>query len=177
VPHYFSQPFLACYLGVSFHLKDADLLKLLADTKQPLSVYIFKVSVLAVSIGLSVALLINFIFPNAESPDFELGIIFIIGAVIFSPITESLLMIPIIYLIRKMTPNIIYISLISALVWGGLHSLQVPLWGVGVFALFFLLSMAYQYWDNHSRKYALFVVTAIHALNNATVVIISAFES
>tara|TARA_B100000809_G_scaffold256284_1_gene296032 strand:+ start:576 stop:1037 length:462 start_codon:yes stop_codon:yes gene_type:complete len=153
------------------------LLKLLANTKQPLNVYIFKVYALAISIGLSVAVLIDFAFPNAESPDFEIGIGFFIEAVLLGPIIETLLMIPIIYLIRKMTSNILYISLISALIWGGLHSLQVPLWGVGVFALFFFLSMAYQYWDSHSRKHALFVVTVIHALNNATVVIISALES
>jgi len=86
-------------------------------------------------------------------------------------------MIPIIYLIKKVTANILYVSIISALFWGGLHSLQAPLWGIGVFTLFFLMTMAYQYWDTHSRGHALLVVMMIHALNNATVVILGALES
>jgi hypothetical protein len=58
-----------------------------------------------------------------------------------------------------------------------MHSLQIPLWGVGVFTLFFLMSMAYQYWDTHSRGHALLVVMMIHALNNASVFIFVVLES
>jgi hypothetical protein len=67
--------------------------------------------------------------------------------------------------------------MISALIWAIMHSLQVPLWGFGVFTGFFFMTMAYQYWDAHSRGLALFVVMVIHALNNASVFILIAFES
>jgi hypothetical protein len=53
----------------------------------------------------------------------------------------------------------------------------VPLWGVSVYSFFFLLSMAFQYWDNHPRKYALFLVTAIQALNNVTGIVILTFRT
>ena len=151
--------------------------KLLENTNQPLKLYIFKVYILALCIGLPIAFFLEFFFPNAETPNFEIGMELFVGAVFMGPFFETILMIPIIYLIRKITPNILYVSIISALVWGGIHSLQAPLWGVGVFTLFFLMSMAYQYWDIHSRGHALLVVMMIHALNNATVVILSALES
>ena len=153
------------------------MLKLLENTNQSVKLYIFKVYILAICTGLSIAFVLKFSFPNAEAPAFEVGAKLIVGAVFLGPISETILMFIIIYLIRKVISNTLYISLTSALIWGGLHSLQVPLWGVSVFPLFFLLSMAYQYWDNHSRKLALFVVTVIHALNNATGIVILAFES
>ncbi|MEH6384269.1 MAG: CPBP family intramembrane glutamic endopeptidase [Colwellia sp.] len=172
-----SQQLLPMMRALAFDLKDVDLFKLLENTKQPLKLYIFKVYILAICIGLPIVFLLDFLFPNAEVPDFELGIELIVGAVFIGPILETLLMIPVIYLIRKMTSNIVYVSIISALIWGAVHSLQVPLWGIGVFTLFFLMSMAYQYWDTHSRGHALLVVMMIHALNNATVILLGALES
>lgn len=105
-----------------------------------------------------IVFLLDFLFPNAETPDFELGIELIVGAVFIGPMLETLLMIPVIYLIRKVTSNIVYVLIISALIWGVVHSLQVPLWGIGFFTLFFLMFMAYQYWDTHSRGHALLVI-------------------
>ncbi|WP_448569755.1 CPBP family glutamic-type intramembrane protease [Thalassotalea ganghwensis] len=146
--------------------------KLLENTNQPLKLYVFKVYILAICIGLPIGFLLDFFFPNADTPDFEIGIDLFIGAVFFGPVLETILMIPIIYLIRKMTSNILYISIISAFIWGVIHSLQAPLWGIGVFTLFFLMSMSYQYWDKYSRGHALLVVMSIHALNNATFVLL-----
>ncbi|WP_057831332.1 CPBP family glutamic-type intramembrane protease [Colwellia sp. TT2012] len=151
--------------------------KLLSNTNQPLKLYIFKIYILALCIGLPIAFLIDYLAPNAEAPDFEIGVRSFFSGVLLAPILETLLMIPIIALIRKVTPNILYVSIISALIWAIMHSLQVPLWGIGVFTLFFLMSMAYQYWDNHSRGHALLVVMMIHALNNATVLAFVAIES
>jgi len=164
-------------VALAFNLKDADLFKFIKNTNQPLKFYIFKVYILAICIGLSIGFLLEYFFPNADTPDFEVGIELFVGAVFIGPIIETILMIPIIYLIKKVTANILYVSIISALFWGGLHSLQAPLWGIGVFTLFFLMTMAYQYWDTHSRGHALLVVMMIHALNNATVVILGALES
>ncbi|WP_157673903.1 CPBP family glutamic-type intramembrane protease [Cognaticolwellia beringensis] len=148
---------------------------LLENTNQSLLLYIFKVHILNICIGLPIAFFLGFYFPNAELPDFELGFESFIGLVLVAPILETFFMIPIIYLFRKITPNKFYVSILSAVFWGGVHSLQVPLWGVGVFSLFFFMSMAYQYWDTHSRGHALFVVMMIHVLNNATVFLLVLF--
>jgi len=86
-------------------------------------------------------------------------------------------MIPIISLLRKMTRNILYVSIVSAFIWAVMHSLQIPLWGLVVFCPFLIYTMAYQYWDEHSRGHALLVVMGIHTLNNATSYILSVIES
>jgi hypothetical protein len=39
------------------------------------------------------------------------------------------------------------------------------------------MTMAYQYWDAHSRGHALLVVIMIHALNNASAFILGVLES
>ncbi|ARD46389.1 CPBP family glutamic-type intramembrane protease [Colwellia sp. PAMC 21821] len=163
--------------SIALNLKDEDLFKLLENTNQPLKYYIFKIYLLVICIGLPLAIFLGFLFPNAAVPDFELGTEVFVGAVLISPILETILMIPVIYLLRKTTTNIVVVSILSALIWGGVHSMQVPLWGVGVFTLFFMMSMAYQYWDAHSRGHALFVVTIIHALNNATFFLLGLLES
>jgi hypothetical protein len=164
-------------VGVSFHIKDVDLFKLLANTQQPIKLYIIKVTLLAVSIGLPIAYLLGFFFPDAEVPDFEVDVHLFVTGVLFGPVIETVLMIPIIALLRKITQNIYYVSIFSAFFWGVIHSLQAPLWGVGVFTLFFLLTIAYQNWDVRSRGHALLVVTSIHALNNAVAIAIGALES
>ena len=151
--------------------------KLLANTNQPLKLYIFKVYILDLCVGLTIVFLLDFIVPNAESPDFEIGLTSFIEVVFVAPVLETLLMIPIISLIRKVTPNILYVSIISALIWAVLHSLQVPLWGLVAFTGFFFMSMAYQYWDTHSRGHALLVVMMIHALSNASGFIMGILES
>jgi hypothetical protein len=153
------------------------LFKLLTNTNQPLKFYILKVYLLALGIGLTISFILEFFVPNAESPDFEIGLSSFILIVFVAPILETFLMIPIISLIKKVTPDILYVSIVSALIWAIMHSLQVPLWGIGVFALFFLMSMAYQHWDAHSRGHALLVVMIIHALNNASLFTLVALES
>lgn len=151
--------------------------KLLANTNQPLKLYIFKVYILDLCVGLTIVFLLNLLVPNAESPDFDRGLRSFIVIVFAAPVLETFLMIPIISLIRKVTPDILYVSIISAFIWAILHSLQVPLWGFGVFTGFFFMTMAYQYWDAHSRGHALLVVIMIHALNNASAFILGVLES
>jgi hypothetical protein len=139
----------------------------LANTQQSISLYIIKAAILTTIFGSVISILLTYFFPNASSPDFDLNVYNTIGAVVIAPLFETLLMLPIFIIARKITPNILLVALISAIFWGGVHSLLVPLWGIGVFPLFFIMSLAYQYWDEHSIGHALLVVMAIHAINNA----------
>lgn len=123
---------------------------------------------LVLSISIPLSYLLEFIFPNVESPEFEISIHTIFGAVIMSPIFETLLMIPIILILQKYIKNIVILSILSALFWGGIHSLQFTFWGVAVFPLFFFMTMAYKYWNKISMGHAILVVMIIHAINNGT---------
>lgn len=140
----------------------------LVNTEQPLISYITKVSILTVILGAGVALLLGHYFPNSSPPVFDITTHNIVGAIFFAPVIETFLMIPIIVILNKITSNEAYIALISAVFWGGVHSLQSPLWGIGVFILFYIISIAYQCWNDYSKGHALLVVMLIHAINNTS---------
>jgi hypothetical protein len=90
------------------------------------------------------------------------------GTVIFSPAIETLLMIPLFGLLRGITKNQLALVFLSALVWALLHSILIPIWGLGVFWGFVVLSSSYLAWSDKSPKLAYWVTFALHALNNLT---------
>ncbi|GAA6171854.1 hypothetical protein NBRC116592_15240 [Colwellia sp. KU-HH00111] len=137
-------------------------------------VYAFKVSLLVLTISLPLSYLLDYIFPNAETPDFEISIHTFWGAVIIAPIIETILMIPIILILQKYIHNIVTLSILSAIFWGGIHSLQFTFWGIAIFPLFFFMTMAYKYWDKISMGHAILVVMVIHAINNGTAMLLAA---
>ncbi|TWX62731.1 hypothetical protein [Colwellia sp. C1TZA3] len=83
-------------------------------------------------------------------------------------------MIPIILILQKFIDNIIVLSILSALFWGVIHSLQFTFWGIATFPLFFFMTMAYKYWDKISMGHAILVVMVIHAINNSTAMLLAA---
>jgi len=142
-----------------------------------MKIYAIKVFLVAMAVAIPVNIFLDFLFPDSEGMVIELSLAFFMKVVIAAPIIETLIMIPIISIISKFTNNINYVSLISAIVWGIIHSLGYPLHGIGIFYSFYLMSMAYQYWDLHSRGHALLVVMTIHALFNGTGLVLFAIES
>jgi hypothetical protein len=139
------------------------MLKFLNNTNQPIKSYVFKVYLVGLLVGIPISFLLDFLYPHADFFVIELSLKWFMKAVIAAPIIETILMIPIIAVISKFTKNIIHVSLVSALTWSIIHSLRYPIHGLGVFPVFFLMSMAYQYWDVHSRGHALLVAMSIHA--------------
>jgi len=146
----------------------------LSNIEQPILVYAFKVSLLVFVISLPLSYLLDFIFPNADSPDFELSIDTFLGVVIMAPILETFLMIPIILILQKFIKNIAILSILSALFWGVIHSSLFTFWGIVVFPLFFFMTMACKYLDKISLGHAILVVMVIHAINNGTAIFLAA---
>ena len=129
---------------------------------------------LVLSISIPLSYLLGLIFYNAESPEFDISFHTFIGAVIMAPIFETLLMIPVILILQKFIKNIVILSVLSALFWGAMHSLQFIFWGVAVFPLFFFMTMAYKYWHKISIGHAILVVMIIHAINNCAAMFLAA---
>lgn len=148
-----------------------------SNTNQSISYYIVKVSLFTSFIGFVIAYTLGYFFADSPTPSIELSIVTIFGIVILSPITETLFMIPILFFLKKVTRNIFIIALLSAFFWSCLHSIQNPLWGLGVFCLFYILSLAYLYWEKHSVENALIVVMLIHSINNTSVLFFVFFEN
>jgi len=113
-----------------------------------------------------------FVLPHlsvGDSPSFTYDYITFGFMVFIGPALETLFMGLIIWALLKLNLSIFKISFLSALIWALLHSAQYPIWGVGVFVLFLILSISYLVWLKRSFKEAFWVTTAIHSLNNGVV--------
>ncbi|MBL8510949.1 MAG: hypothetical protein JNM52_04820 [Betaproteobacteria bacterium] len=103
--------------------------------------------------------------------------LFLMITIGFSPLFETLLMIPMLALMQRITKRKNLVCLGSAAIWAGLHALTDPIWGASVFWLFVVLSHTFLTWRERSLSAAYWVTATIHALNNTIPAIIIAFTS
>lgn len=152
----------------------------LFDTKQPIYLYIVKGFLLSIIPALGVALILDLAFPAVEQPDIAFKdlnpVLIFVLLVILPPILETLMMWFFIGLIQKLTKHIWLVAIISAFIWGVLHSLQVPIWGLVVFWSFVVFSVSFQVWMKVSRSHAFWVTASIHACQNFVPFIAVLFE-
>jgi hypothetical protein len=131
--------------------------------------YIIKWYLIALLSSITVASIIFMLFQPEPKESVESHVLIeFFGVVIFAPVVETLLMIPILGGIGVFTKNAPLTVLISALVWAIGHSLIWPPWGVVVFIPFLVFSHAFLQWKRESTKSAFIVVVSIHALINLT---------
>ena len=122
-------------------------------------------TVLVVLVGLAA--------PAASHPDIHLeGLVDLLLIVVIGPILETLVMIlPLLGLNRLLGPGPAVLG--SALLWGILHSLSVPTWGLVVWWPFLIMSIAMLTWRRRAGLgMAIVVVFAIHALQNGLATLI-----
>ena len=107
------------------------------------------------------------ILDGSESPlDTDLPpVVFLLSVVVISPFVETLLMFLLLKLLQFVR-NETLVSLLSALVWAGLHSLAEPAWGLVIFGPFVVFSAAFLRWQRTSTREAIKVVFGIHAIHN-----------
>ncbi len=144
----------------------------LANTKMPIWVYVIRAYLIVLLTNIPIVVYISIYFPDSEKVQFELSWIGVFSVLIVVPALETLLILPIIFFIKFFIKDVLIISLLSAFFWGWIHYLIVPLQGLAVMPLFFIMTMAFQYWDTISRTLALFTVMSIHTLNNSMVLLL-----
>ncbi|RJQ56593.1 MAG: hypothetical protein C4521_00210 [Actinobacteria bacterium] len=96
----------------------------------------------------------------------------VVGGLIVSPFIETLMMIPILALLRRAIPGEPLIAAASALVWAGLHSLLAPAWGLGVVWGFFVFSMCFIAWRKRSLGNAILMTSTLHLAHNLPSIIL-----
>jgi membrane protease YdiL (CAAX protease family) len=117
--------------------------------------------------SVALALIVSRIAPNArqvEIPPMPAWAI-ILGFAIVSPIIESILMgLGLKLLLSRMPagPAI----LVSALFWGVVHSLQVPVWGLAIWWPFLIFSTLFVVWRQRGFWIGVWVAAAAHFLQN-----------
>jgi hypothetical protein len=92
-----------------------------------------------------------------------------LSLVVVAPILETLMMVPVLWLLRRMLSSRLTAAVISAVLWAALHAMQSPGQGVGVVWGFFVMSSAFLGWRERSLLAAFWVTASLHALNNFTV--------
>jgi hypothetical protein len=149
---------------------------LLSAEPRPMRSYIFRMALLSLVPSLLVGSLVVLSGLFSEvGPQFKkegLGppipaaatIFFLL--VIFCPVVETLLMALGIAVMGLFTRKKVMLAMLSAVVWGLLHSLASPGWGLIVCWPFFVFSCAFLAWRPKSWLKALWAAACIHALQN-----------
>jgi len=117
--------------------------------------------------SLALAALVRWIAPSAETvqiPPLPAWAI-ILGFAVISPVVESILMgLGLVLLLSRLAagPAIV----ISAVFWGLMHSLQVPVWGLAIWWPFLIFSSLFVVWRQRGFWTGVWVAAATHFLQN-----------
>jgi hypothetical protein len=135
-----------------------------APRSLPRSVTVGWLCTFPVSIGL--AALVQLLLPGAKPPEFHGSGLFAFAAiVILSPVVETLMMGGALLLLLRVVPPV-WAVLVSAAVWGCLHSLAAPIWGLIIWWPFLIFSTLFVTWRQRSLTLAFAVPMLVHALQN-----------
>lgn len=101
------------------------------------------------------------------TPSFEGNPIFLLPMIVLiGPMIETLLMVPILWILSFVTKRVIPLAAMSACIWAGMHSLHWPAWGLGVIWPFFVFSCSYLTWRRRAFWRAILVTSCVHSLQN-----------
>ena len=104
--------------------------------------------------------------PLREVQEARIGFFYL---VVLGPILETLMMVPILWLLRRMFSSPLTAAILSATLWAVLHATDSPAKGINALWAFFVLSSAFLGWRERSLLAAFWVTCSLHALNNLTV--------
>jgi len=129
-------------------------------------------SITLASIAGGLAMLAGISTEALDVPGVKINIWDFIGAVIFAPVGETLILAALLALIRRW--GITTQAIISAIVWGGIHALAAPFWFFGTVFSFFVFSYAYLIWRQKSFAYGFTAAALPHALINLSAFVLIA---
>ena len=113
--------------------------------------------------------------PDAQRVDIPLRgnmlPVMIVLLVAVGPLLETLLMTPVVLGVNRVAgagPAVV----VNAMLWGIVHSLQRPVWGLVVWWPFLILSIALVTWRARGIGTAILIVTCIHGLQNSVTAVL-----
>jgi membrane protease YdiL (CAAX protease family) len=134
--------------------------------------YVLRLWLLALVPSFLISGLVSLLFPEAEGPKLVTeGSVPLLLIVVVAPLLETLIMGGIVLVLRRFLgfgPAVV----MSALLWAVAHSLSAPIWGLVVWWPFLVFSAAFLVWRQHGLGTAIWIVTAAHAMQNATGVLL-----
>jgi len=143
----------------------------LFERKDSKLLYCIKASLLAFVIAAVLVHVVDFFIGVDVDREVQKTFLSAFMIIIFAPALETLLMIPIIWIVFKLTGHMVVTAVVNALIWAVLHSLAFPMWGLFVFMSFVIFGIGYQVWHQVSWKTGALVVFGILALLNSYVLL------
>ncbi|WP_438483070.1 hypothetical protein [Oleiharenicola lentus] len=149
----------------------------LSDPNQRRTSYLARAWFLDVPLTLLIVAAFNFI-THTPWPDFSSFSLprVLFAMCFFAPVAETLLMVPLFWLIRVFIKREEFVPLASALMWAGFHSLAAPWWGLQIFWSFYIFSMCYVTWQKRSTWQAIGMTAALHILHNCVPAVFLVFS-
>ncbi len=157
-------------LGSIVRSKWESVLSILRNTDQPMTSYVWRAWLISTiptflilgPIAGGMALLMGYTPPKLDLP---LG--FLIFAVLFfAPFVESLMMLPILWVLKRLIRNPLWVAVASAVIWGVLHGLHNLVQGVVITWAFFVLSLCFLEWEKKSKLTGIGVTALVHMCHN-----------
>ena len=146
--------------------------RFLFDTDSVPFRYVAKAWLAALLPSIALSALVQAIAADAATPQFpgEAGSL-VLFVVFVGPALETLILaVPLLLRDRLLGPGPAVVG--SALLWGVVHSLVAPVWGLVIWWAFLIMSIAFLTWRRRGLLWALGVAFAIHALQNGFAVLL-----
>jgi len=155
----------------------AKIVRTLLDTNVPTLNYVFRAfaigffpaMVIAIVLFISLSSVIN--FPQVSEQD---EVVTYIYALFVAPWLETLMMWPILSLLRWINKNIFWVAIASAIIWGAIHAMGNIAQGLTVIWVFFVFSMSFLAWREKSLGRAILVTSLIHFCHNTVTMSLAA---
>ena len=87
-------------------------------------------------------------------------------SLILDPWMETFLMWPVLWMLNRLMTAPTKIAIASAVLWGILHSLSAPAWGMIIVWPFFVFSVGFLEWEKKSKGVAIVVTALVHTCQN-----------
>jgi hypothetical protein len=147
------------------------ILSVLRNTDRPIPVYVWNAWLImdmpGLLIGAIVLVLLGPRLPEADSllpylmTSARFGLMLVVAAW-----TETLAMWPILFLLKRIFGNSIWVPVVSGLIWAGIHASGGQQWGVSKIWGFFVLSVCFLEWEKKSKGLAILVTSLVHMCGN-----------
>jgi Type II CAAX prenyl endopeptidase Rce1-like len=141
-------------------------LAILDETERPRLGYTIRAALLSFIPALIIGIFLGLIFRGGR-PDFDgSALSLVLQLIVIAPWIETLLMIPILWLLKKRLSDPLDLALASGVVWGVIHALSAPVQGIAIVWPFVVFTTCFLAFDRTSRKKAIFATACVHMLHN-----------
>ena len=150
------------------------ILAILRNTDRPIFSYVWRTWLISLIPSIFAANVVGIVLP-AKLPkmDTSLAVMFVV-LVFICPWLETLIMWPILAILKRTVKRTLWVAAGSAVIWGVLHSLVAAAHGLIVAWPFFVFSICFLEWQKKSTKKAIGVTALIHMCQNTLPVLLMA---